>query len=135
MKDLQKRTWAEVSLDNIEHNYRAIRAELPEGCRFLGIVKADAYGHGAVEVAKRLEKCGADYLAIACLDEALELRKSGVKMPILILGHTPPEYIRELLDNDLTQTVSCEAKGVEYSNAAHKLGGTLKIHIKLDTGM
>ena len=53
MKDLQKRTWAEVSLDNIEHNYRAIRAELPEGCRFLGIVKADAYGHGAVEVAKR----------------------------------------------------------------------------------
>lgn len=63
------------------------------------------------------------------------MRKSGVKMPILILGHTPPEYIRELLDNDLTQTVSCEAKGVEYSNAAHKLGGTLKIHIKLDTGM
>ena len=135
MKDLQKRTWAEVSLENIEHNYRAIRARLPEGCRFLGIVKADAYGHGAVEVAKRLEKCGADYLAIACLDEALELRRSGVKMPILILGHTPPEYIKELLDNDLTQTVSCEAKGVEYSEAALKLGGTLKIHIKLDTGM
>lgn len=135
MKDLQKRTWAEVSLENIEHNYRAIRARLPKGCRFLGIVKADAYGHGAVEVAKRLEKCGADYLAIACLDEALELRRSGVKMPILILGHTPPEYVKELLDNDLTQTVSCEAKGVEYSEAATKLGGTLKIHIKLDTGM
>ena len=125
MKDLQKRTWAEVSLENIEHNYRAIRARLPKGCRFLGIVKADAYGHGAVEVAKRLEKCGADYLAIACLDEALELRRSGVKMPILILGHTPPEYVKELLDNDLTQTVSCEAKGVEYSEAATKLGGTL----------
>lgn len=135
MNDLQKRTWAEISLSNIEHNYRTIRALLPEKCRFLGIVKADAYGHGAVEVAKRLEKCGADYLAIACLDEALELRRSGVKMPILILGHTPPEYVKLLLDNDLTQTVSCEAKAIEYSKAAAQYGGILKAHIKLDTGM
>lgn len=135
MIDLQKRTWAEVSLDNIEHNYRTIRAHIPEGTKFLGIVKADAYGHGAVQVAKRLEKCGADYLAIACLDEALELRKCGVEMPILILGHTPPEYVNILLENKLTQTVSCEAKAIEYSEAAAKLGGTLKIHIKLDTGM
>ena len=135
MNDLQKRTWAEVSLNNIEHNYRCIRSSLPEGTKFLGIVKANAYGHGAVEVAKRLEKCGADYLAIACLDEALELRRSGVNMPILILGHTPPEYVKDLLDNSLTQTVSCEAKAVEYSEAAQAIGGTLKIHIKLDTGM
>lgn len=135
MNDLQKRTWAEVSLNNIEHNYRCIRSSLPEGTKFLGIVKADAYGHGAVEVAKRLEKCGADYLAIACLDEALELRRSGVNMPILILGHTPPEYVKDLLDNSLTQTVSCEAKAIEYSEAARAIGGTLKIHIKLDTGM
>lgn len=135
MNNLQKRTWAEVSLDNIEHNYLTIRKNLPEGTKFLGIVKADAYGHGAVEVAKRLEKCGADYLAIACLDEALELRKNGVKMPVLILGHTPPEYVKLLLDNELTQTVSCEAKAIEYSEAAKALGGTLKIHIKLDTGM
>lgn len=135
MNDLQKRTWAEVSLNNIEHNYRRIRSSLPEGTKFLGIVKADAYGHGAVEVAKRLEKCGADYLAIACLDEALELRRSGVNMPILILGHTPPEYVKALLDNALTQTVSCEAKAIEYSEAARALGGNLKIHIKLDTGM
>ncbi|MDO4816301.1 MAG: alanine racemase [Bacillota bacterium] len=135
MKDLQKRTWAEVSLNNIEHNYRTIRAHIPENTKFLGIVKADAYGHGAVEVAKRLEKCGADYLAIACLDEAIELRKCGVTMPILILGHTPPDYVNLLLENKLTQTVSCEAKAIEYSNAARELGGTLKIHIKLDTGM
>lgn len=135
MNDLQKRTWAEVSLDNIEHNYRTIRSRLPEGTKFLGIVKADAYGHGAVEVAKRLENCGADYLAIACLDEALELRKNGVSMPILILGHTPPEYVKLLLEKNLTQTVSCEAKAIEYSEAAKALGGTLKIHVKLDTGM
>lgn len=135
MNDLQKRTWAEVSLKNIEHNYRSIRCALPEGTKFLGIVKADAYGHGAIEVAKRLERSGADYLAIACLDEALELRHSGVAMPILILGHTPPEYVKTLIDNKLTQTVSCEAKAIEYSEAAGAYGGTLKIHIKLDTGM
>ena len=90
MNDLQKRTWAEISLDNIRHNYRAIRASLPAGCRFLGIVKADAYGHGALTVARLLQEEGADYLAVSCLDEALELRQGGVTMPILILGHTPP---------------------------------------------
>lgn len=135
MKDLQKRTWAEISLDNIRHNYRAIRAQLPEGCRFLGVVKADAYGHGAVPVSKLLEEEGAEYLAVSCLDEALELRENGIKMPILILGHTPPRYTDLLLDNDLTQTVSCLAKALEYSERAQFYGGELKIHIKLDTGM
>ena len=122
MNDLQKRTWAEVSLANIEHNYGRIKAAIPEGTKFLGIVKADAYGHGAVQVAKRLEKCGADYLAIACLDEALELRRNGVTVPILILGHTPPDYVNLLLENELTQTVSCEAKAQEFSDAAAALG-------------
>lgn len=135
MSDLQKRTWAEVDLGAIEHNYKAIRESLPENCRFLGVVKADAYGHGAVEVANRLEKSGADYLAIACLDEALELRRNGVTLPILILGHTPPSFASELIENDLTQTVSCEAKAIEYSDSVSKLGKSLKIHIKLDTGM
>ena len=135
MNDLQKRTWAEISLGNIEHNFHAIKAYLPEGTKVVCIVKADAYGHGALEVSRRLESCGADYLAIACLDEALELRRSGVKLPILILGHTPPEFVRQILDNDLTQTVSCEAKAKEFSDAAKALGGTLKVHIKLDTGM
>ena len=135
MKDLQKRTWAEISLDNICHNYHAIRAQLPEGCRFLGVVKADAYGHGAVAVSKLLEKEGADYLAVSCLDEALELRENGIKMPILILGHTPPKYTDLLLENNLTQTVSCLAKALEYSERAQFYNGELKIHIKLDTGM
>jgi len=135
MSELQKRTWAEISLDNIEHNYRAVKAGLPAGCRYLGVVKADAYGHGALPVAHRLEKAGADYLAVSCLDEALELRRGGVAMPILILGHTPVEYLPELLENNVTQTVSCLAKAVEYSEAAVKYGGILRIHIKLDTGM
>lgn len=135
MNDLQKRTWAEISLKNLRHNYNAIRATLPEGCRFLGVVKADAYGHGALSVARLLESAGADYLAVSCLDEALELRDGGITMPILILGHTPHEYTKTLVENNITQTVTCLAKALEYSKAASALNSPLKIHIKLDTGM
>jgi len=135
MNDLQKRTWAEISLENIRHNYYAIRAVIPEGCRFLGVVKADAYGHGALRVSQLLENAGADYLAVSCLDEAMELRDGGITMPILILGHTPREYTKTLIDNNITQTVTCLAKALEYSEDAAALGKTLKIHIKLDTGM
>ena len=135
MNDLQKRTWAEINLDNLRHNYESIRAALPEGCRFLGVVKADAYGHGAPTVARLLQSCGADYLAVSCLDEALELRDGGITMPILILGHTPHEYTGTLINNNITQTVTCLAKALEYSSEAEKLGKRLKIHIKLDTGM
>ncbi|MGX8698521.1 MAG: alanine racemase [bacterium] len=133
--DLQKRTWAEIHLDAIAHNYRAIRASLPAGVKFLGVVKADAYGHGAVRVSQLLEGLGADYLAVSCLDEALELREAGIHMPILLLGHTPPAYVPLLMENDLTQTVTCEAKAIEYEEAAQRAGGTLRVHIKLDTGM
>lgn len=135
MKDLQKRTWAEISLDNISHNYEVIRAALPSDCRFLGVVKADAYGHGALRVSQLLQEEGADYLAVSCLDEALELRQGGITMPILILGHTPPEYTAQLINLDITQTVTCLAKALEYSAEASKMGRELKIHIKLDTGM
>lgn len=135
MKDLQKRTWAEISLENIRHNYRAIRSSLPLGCRFLGVVKADAYGHVALRVSQLLQEEGADYLAVSCLDEAMELRQGGISLPILILGHTPPEYTAQLVSLDITQTVTCFAKALEYSAAAAELGRELKIHIKLDTGM
>ena len=135
MNDLQKRTWAEISLPNIRHNYEVIRRSLPEGCRFLGVVKADAYGHGALPVSRLLQEAGADYLAVSCLDEALELRRGGITMPILILGHTPPEYTGLLIEQNLTQTVSALAKAKEYSAEAARLGKTLRVHIKLDTGM
>ena len=113
MNDLQKRTWAEISLENLRHNYTAIRAAIPAGCRFLGVVKADAYGHGALRVSQLLESAGADYLAVSCLDEAMELRDGGITMPILILGHTPREYTKTLIDNNITQTVTCLAKAEE----------------------
>ena len=135
MNDLQKRTWAEISLENLRHNYEAIRKSLPAGCRFLGVVKADAYGHGALPVSRLLQEAGADYLAVSCLDEALELRRGGITMPILILGHTPCEYTGTLIEENITQTVTCLAKALEYSAEAVRLGKELKIHIKLDTGM
>lgn len=135
MNNLQKRTWAEISLDNIKNNYESIRASLPSNCKFLGVVKADAYGHGALEVSKLLQSNGADYLAVSCLDEALELRAGGITMPILILGHTPSEYVETLVENNITQTVTNFAKAKEYSQILTTLNKTLKIHIKVDTGM
>ena len=135
MDDLRKRTWAEINLANIRHNYLSIRSRLPDGCRFLGVVKADAYGHGAVQVSRLLQDAGADYLAVAGLDEAMELRQNGIFLPILILGHTPPEYTETLIRNDITQAVTCLAKAEEYSREASRLGRTLRIHIKVDTGM
>ena len=83
------RTWAEVSLDRLAHNYHALRGLTPYGTKFMGLVKADAYGHGAVPIAQKLEELGADYLGVACLAEAVELRQAGVQTPILILGGTP----------------------------------------------
>ena len=135
MKQTQTRTWTEIDLSNLEHNYRALRAMLPQGCRFLGVVKADAYGHGAVPVARRLETLGAEYLAVACLDEALELRQAGITTPILILGYTPVERANSLLDNGITQTVYDVDMARALSDAAAAAGKTLKIHVKADTGM
>lgn len=135
MKSTLKRTWAEINLDAIEYNYRKIRAHIGKNVKFLGVVKADAYGHGAVMVSKKLESLGADYLAVSSIDEAMELRFNGITMPILVLGHTPKEQVDRLICFNITQAVTCEAKAEEYSAQALKYGGTLKIHIKVDTGM
>lgn len=136
MKDtILRRTWAEIDLDALAHNYRRARELTGSGVRYLGVVKADAYGHGAVQVAEHLEELGADYLAVSSLDEARELRHGGISAPILILGHTPPEMVPELIRYHITQAVSAQAKAEEYSAAAAACGGTLKVHIKVDTGM
>lgn len=128
------RTWAEVDLDALAHNYRLLRGLAP-GAKFLGLVKADAYGHGAAPIAKKLQELGADMLAAACLDEAIALRESGIALPILCLGQTPPELAGELLAYDITQTVGDLETGKALSEAAVKAGKTLKIHVKVDTGM
>ncbi|MGN0321365.1 MAG: alanine racemase [Lachnospira sp.] len=130
-----KRTWAEIDLDALAHNYITLRKRIGDDVKFLGVVKADAYGHGSVQVSRLLEELGADYLAVSSIDEAVELRHNGINMPILILGHTPKEEVSELIKNNITQAVTCKAKALEYSEEAVKCNGTLKIHIKVDTGM
>lgn len=135
MKSTLKRTWAEIDLDALEYNYKKIREHVGKDVKFLGVVKADAYGHGAIMVSERLQSLGADYLAVSSIDEAMELRYNGITMPILILGHTPREQVDRLICFNITQAVTCEAKAKEYSEEARRYGGTLKIHIKVDTGM
>lgn len=130
-----KRTWAEIDLDALAHNYQQARRISGPDVKYLGVVKADAYGHGAVQVARKLETLGADYLAVSSLDEARELRQGGIEMPILILGHTPPEMVPQLIKYHITQAVSAQTKAEAYSAAAAACGGTLKVHIKVDTGM
>ena len=135
MKSTLRRTWAEINLDNLAYNYKKIREYIGKDVKFLGVVKADAYGHGAVQVSKHLQELGADYLAVSSIDEAMELRINGITMPILILGHTPREQVDRLICFNITQAVTCEAKAIEYSEEAVKYGGTLKVHIKVDSGM
>ena len=135
MESTLKRTWAEIDLDALEHNYRTLRRHVGESIRFLGVVKADAYGHGAVQVSRLLEELGADYLAVSSADEAMELRRHGITMPVLILGHTPADQVPMLIKNHITQAITCREKAEKYSAEAARCGGVLKVHIKVDTGM
>lgn len=135
MREQMKRTWAEVSMDRLAHNYHALRGLTPYGTKFLGLVKADAYGHGAVPVAKKLEELGADYLGVACLDEAVEVREAGVKTPILILGCTPSMYAADLIKYNITQACYDLDFAKALSAEAQKAGGEITIHIQCDTGM
>ena len=135
MESTLKRTWAEISLDNLTHNFETIRRQVGPKAKLLGVVKADAYGHGAVRVAKHLERLGAGYLAVSNLDECEELRVNGITLPILMLGFTPADQAERILKNDMTQAVPNLAIAEAYSSAAVRAGGTMKVHIKLDTGM
>ena len=132
---LLKRTWANVDLDALAHNYEQIRKHVPGDCKFLGVMKADAYGHGAVPVSHALVELGAEYLAVSNLEEAVQLRRGGVRAPILILGYTPPTYAENMVYLDLTQ----EVHSLEYAQMLNEaLCGTnfvLNVHLKLDTGM
>ena len=128
------RTWAEISLGNLEHNYRDLRACAPDS-RFLGTVKANAYGHGAIPVAQRLVELGTDYLAVACLDEAHQLREAGITAPILVLGYTHPALAGSAVELDVTQAVFTPELAKALSEAAGAAGRRAKVHLKVDTGM
>ncbi|HHW02429.1 MAG TPA: alanine racemase [Thermoanaerobacterales bacterium] len=128
-------TRAEINLDHLEHNLREIRRATAPGAKICAVVKADGYGHGALEVARTALDCGASYLAVAFLDEALQLREEGIKAPILILGFTPEGQFDKIIEHDITQTVYDVSSAQKLSLEARKQGKKAKVHIKLDTGM
>ena len=104
MENIFNRTWAEVDIDNILHNVRVIKDTLTGNSKIIAVVKADAYGHGAVAVAKALEK-ETDMFALSSIDEVVQLRNAGVRGDMLILGYTPSQFAKVLQNEKITQTV------------------------------
>ena len=129
------RAWAEIDLDAIAHNVREIKGIMGKRVEVMGIVKADAYGHGVLEVVRTLLENGVTQLAVSMLDEAIQIRRMGIDVPILILSYTDPARAEEIVLNGLTQTVFSHDIAQALSAVSVKLGRSVKIHVKLDTGM
>jgi alanine racemase len=129
------RAWAEINLDNIAHNVREIRRITSKKAEIMGVVKADAYGHGVMEVVKTLLDNGVTHLAVSMLDEAIQLRKCDISVPILVLSYTDPVRAEEVIQYGITQTVFSHDLARALSEAACRLNKKVKIHIKIDTGM
>ena len=128
------RTWAEVDLDALEHNFYAARNALPDSMKLLVTVKANAYGHGAVPVAKLLQD-KADYLAVAAMDEAVQLRQAGITAPILILGPVLPADYSRAAKHDISLTVSSLEEAGAISACGEAMNKKITVHFALDTGM
>ena len=132
---LPKRVYTRINLDNIQKNMQTVRQKFGDDMIILGIVKANAYGHGAVETAKALVEFGAGMLGVAAIDEAVELRENGITAPVLILGQIFRQDYEAAIMNDITCTVFDIVTAQGLSRKAKELNKTAKIHIKLDTGM
>jgi alanine racemase len=129
------RAWAEINLDSIAHNVKEIRKITNKRAELMGVVKADAYGHGAVEVAKTLLENGVSRLAVSMIDEAIQLRKHEIDVPILIMSYTDPCRAEDVIGYNVAQTVFSYELAEALSDAAVRLGCKVKIHVKVDTGM
>jgi len=127
-------TWAEISLGAVRHNVSEFRRVLPPNIKIMAVVKANAYGHGAVEVAGEAIRAGAEWLGVALMDEALQLRKAGIEAPILVMGYTPPEAVPLARDYNVALTVYSEEM-LEALSAAGDGSRPIAVHVKLDTGM
>ncbi|MBP3627717.1 MAG: alanine racemase [Clostridia bacterium] len=132
--DFLHRTWAEIDLTALIHNFKEIKANC-QGSKIMAVVKANAYGHSVGDIAPALDKAGADWFAVSNIDEAIQLRELGIKKDILILGYTPAELACVLAENNITQAVFSSVYAKSLSDEATRKNVTVKIHIKLDTGM
>lgn len=128
-------TWAEVDLSAIRDNIRAIRARVGQNVAIMPAVKANAYGHGAIEVGKACLNAGADALCVACVDEAVELREAGINAPMLILGCSFPDVAGEIVRRRVSATVCNTDFARALSDAAVAQNTRATVHVKIDTGM
>lgn len=135
MKEILRRTWAEIDLDALARDFRAVRQAANAQAKVCCVVKADAYGHGAVRMAREFEELGADWFAVSNLEEALQLRLGQIQKPVLVLGYTPPEEAAALAKYHISQCVYSLEYAKELSHYAVEAGVTVKIHVKIDTGM
>lgn len=133
--NMVKRTWAEISLNAIEHNYNVIRNKVADDTKVCCVIKADGYGHGAVELSQVYEKLGADFFAVSNIDEGIEIRKSGSKLPMVILGYTPASEAENLAEYDISQAVFSLEYAKELSEKCVEEDCICKMHIKVDSGM
>lgn len=132
---MSRPVWAEVDLRAIAHNTQQLKKLLAPRTELMAIVKANAYGHGAVPVASTALANGASWLGVATLEEALELRQNGITAPILILGYLSPEDARAVVEADISQTIFALEQARALSQAAQTLGRQARLHLKIDTGM
>lgn len=135
MQGIRKRTWAEIDLDRAAWNYQQIRQAVRSDAKVCCVIKANAYGHNAVRLAQLYESLGADFLAVSNPEEALGLRQGNISLPILILGYTPPECAGILAKQNISQCVYSLSYAKALSEAAQEEGVSVKIHIKIDSGM
>lgn len=131
---MYNRIYARINVDNLRHNIKSITARHKKDMKVLAVIKADAYGHGSCEIARRIDDL-AYYYGVAAVDEAVELRNAGIKKPILIIGYTSPEDYDRLIKYNITQTIYSRLDAKKLSELAVKNGTIAKVHIKVDTGM
>lgn len=127
--------WAEIDLNAISHNVRELRRITHPNARLLAAVKANAYGHGIIEVARQVLKSGADSLGVARIGEGIRLREAGIDAPVLVFGYSPPSEAARLYEFDLIQTVYSYETARALSDTASSLDIKNNIHLKVDTGM
>ena len=135
MYNYLKRTWAEIDLDCISHNVKSIRSLLAPDCKLLGVVKADAYGHGDKTVALQMQQDGVDWFGISNVEEGVGLGEAGITGPILIFGATPVEWVETLAKYRITQALFSPEYAVQLSQAAVEARVQVDVHVKVDTGM
>jgi len=135
MEYMKNRTWLEVDLDAIGRNYRTVKERIGPDCQVIAVVKANAYGLGAVAVARELESFGCAMFGVVCMEEAMALRDSGIKAPVLVMGPINPQHTELAVDESIEVALTSLGHARALSKAVKAAGKSIKGHIKIDTGL